>query len=83
AAPAKTVAPARSSAKAPVTAAVPAVDSAPTPAAARAGSVVVIPDRGRFHRAECRYVRGVEGAEVLSKAAATRQGYDACGVCKP
>ena len=57
---------------------------AATPArAARAGSVVVIPDRGRFHRAECRYVRGVGGAMTMSKTAASKQGYDACGVCKP
>ena len=52
-------------------------------AATKAGSVVVIPDRGKYHRAECRYVRGVDEAEVLSKSAATRQGYAACGVCKP
>ena len=57
---------------------------AATPArAARAGSVVVIPDRGRFHRADCRYVRGVGGATTMSKTAASKQGYDACGVCKP
>jgi hypothetical protein len=49
----------------------------------RPGSVVVIPDRGKYHRAECRYVRGVDEAEVLSKTAAGRQGYAACGVCKP
>ncbi len=57
-----------------------------TPAGATAskrGTVVVIPDRGRFHRAECRYVRGVEDAVELTKATATRQGYEACGVCKP
>ena len=47
------------------------------------GSVVVIPDRGKFHTSECRYVRGVAGAQVLSRTAATRAGYDACGVCKP
>jgi hypothetical protein len=44
---------------------------------------VVIPDRGKFHRAACRYVRDVPGAQELTKAQATRQGYDACGVCKP
>jgi hypothetical protein len=49
----------------------------------RAGGVVVIPDRGKFHRAACRYVRDVPGAQELTKAQATRQGYDACGVCKP
>jgi len=51
--------------------------------APRGGSVVVIPDRGRYHRDSCRYVRDVAGAEVLSKSAATRQGYAPCGVCKP
>ena len=60
----------------------PPVTAAPVKSA-RAGSVVVIPDRGRFHRAQCRYVRGVAGATTLSKSAATKQGYDACGVCKP
>jgi hypothetical protein len=49
----------------------------------RAAGVVVIPDRGKFHRAACRYVRDVPGAQELTKAQATRQGYDACGVCKP
>jgi hypothetical protein len=38
---------------------------------------------GASTRAECRYVRGVEGAELLTKAQATKQGFDACGVCKP
>ena len=52
-------------------------------ASPRGGSVVVIPDRGRYHRDSCRYVRNVAGAEVLSKSAATRQGYAPCGVCKP
>ena len=54
--------------------------AAPVPSAA---SVVVIPDRGRFHLGECRYVRGVAGALAMSRGAATRQGYAACGVCKP
>ena len=49
----------------------------------RHGSVVVIPDRGRFHHSECRFVRGVEGVQVLSRTAAARSGYQACGVCKP
>jgi hypothetical protein len=72
-------------AKAPSKAAAAAVASTPAGAAAssRAGSVVVIPDRGKFHRADCRYVRGVAEAETLSKTAAGRQGYAACGVCKP
>ncbi len=49
----------------------------------RAGSVVVIPERGRFHKGDCRYVRGVDEAEVLTKAQASKQGYEPCGVCKP
>ena len=69
-----------------------AVKAAPAPAraaskaaapAARAGSVVVIPDRGKFHKAQCRFVRDVDGTEVMSKTAASRAGYAACGVCKP
>ncbi len=43
----------------------------------------MIPERGRYHRETCRYVRDVGGAEVLSRSAATRQGYAPCGVCKP
>jgi hypothetical protein len=71
--------------KAPSKAATAALASTPaaSTAAKKAGSVVVIPDRGKFHKAECRYVRDVAEAEVLSKTAATRQGYAACGVCKP
>jgi len=43
----------------------------------------VIPDRNKYHTADCRYVRGADGVQVLTKVAATRAGYDACGVCKP
>ena len=71
-------APGRSSVKAPSKAAVAAAGPS-----LRAGQVVVIPDRGKYHRGECRFVRGVDGTEVLSKTAASRQGYAACGVCKP
>jgi hypothetical protein len=45
--------------------------------------VVVVPDRDRFHRPQCRFVRDVAGATTLPKASAARQGYAACGVCKP
>jgi hypothetical protein len=98
AAPAKAAAPAKKAAAAkaapatkaaPAAKAAPAKKAAPTKAAkaaapaAKPGTVVVIPDRGKFHTAECRYVRGVDGAQELTKAQATRQGYDACGVCKP
>jgi hypothetical protein len=74
-APAKT-APAKTAAKA-------APAAATSSPARRPGSVVVIPDRGKFHRAVCRYVRDVPGAQELTKAQATRQGFEACGVCKP
>ena len=57
--------------------------SARAAAPASAPPVVVVPDRDRFHRPECRYVRGVAGATTLPKASAARQGYAACGVCKP
>ena len=52
-------------------------------APATAPQVVVVPDRDRFHRPECRFVRDVAGATTLPKASASRQGYAACGVCKP
>ncbi len=77
-APAKT-APAKVAAPSEVTAA----DPSATAPAAKKGTVVVIPDRGRFHRPDCRYVRGVEDALQVSRAQATKQGFDACGVCKP
>lgn len=47
------------------------------------GEVVVIPDRNRYHRADCRHVRGAAGAETLETSQASKQGYAACGVCKP
>ena len=69
---------------APSSAALLAAESTPEAASAtRSGSVVVIPDRGRFHLPQCRYVRGVAGAQVLTRDAASQQGYVACGVCKP
>ncbi len=46
-------------------------------------AVIVIPDRGKFHTPECRYVRGVPGASELSRSEATGQGYEACGLCRP
>lgn len=57
-----------------------------TPAATtprRTETVVVIPDRGRYHRPDCRFVRDAPNAQERSKAAARRAGYEACGVCKP
>ena len=57
--------------------------AAPAKSTRRSGRVVVIPDRGRFHTHDCRFVRGVEGTEELTRTQATKQGYQACGVCKP
>ena len=48
-----------------------------------AEQVVVVPDRNRYHRADCRHVRGLAGAEPLQPVDAVSQGYSACGVCKP
>ena len=50
-------------------------------APAKRGGVIVIPDRGKFHAPDCRYVRGAQGTLELTKAQALRQGYEACGVC--
>ena len=72
AAPAKTAA--KTSAKA-----APAKKTAPV----SRGGVIVIPDRGKYHTGDCRYVRGAEDTLELTKAQARRQGYEACGVCSP
>ena len=71
--------------KAPSAAAVAAAASTPAASAAakRPGSVVVIPDRGKFHKPDCRFVRDAADAESMSRTAAGRAGYAACGVCKP
>jgi hypothetical protein len=50
--------------------------------AASAASVVVIPDRDKYHKDTCRYAKS-PAAMTLTKAAAKRQGYKPCGVCKP
>lgn len=54
-----------------------------TPAKSTAAQVVVIPDRGKFHVETCRFVKDVPGTLTLAKTTAKRQGYVACGVCKP
>ena len=57
--------------------------SAAKKTAARGVSVVVIPDRDKFHTSDCRFVKGVRGTARLPRAEARQQGYQACGVCKP
>jgi hypothetical protein len=93
---AATKAPAKAATKAPAKAPVKAATTAAPKAAAKAapvkaaaksaatpkkGGVIVIPDRGKFHQADCRYVRGVRGALELTRAQAVKQGYEPCGVC--
>jgi hypothetical protein len=79
--------PARQPAKtAPVAPAVakaaPAKRTAPA-SAPRAETVVAVPERGKFHRPDCRYARDVASAQEMTKAQASRQGYQPCGTCKP
>ena len=76
------VAPANAPAKA-AAAKAPSKAAAAKVAPAKAAPVIVIPDRGKFHTPGCRYVRDAVGAVELTKATASKQGYDACGVCKP
>jgi hypothetical protein len=45
-------------------------------------TVVVVPDRDKFHKETCRYAKN-PAAMTMTKAAARRQGYTACGTCKP
>ena len=54
----------------------------PAAAAAASGSVVVIPDRDKFHKDSCRYAKN-PAAMSMTKAAAKRQGYKPCATCKP
>jgi len=51
-------------------------------AAAPAVTVVVVPDRDKYHKETCRYAKN-PAAMTMTKAAARRQGYTACGTCKP
>ncbi len=52
-------------------------------AAATGGSVVAIPERGTYHQASCRFVKGRRDTEKMSKASAGRKGFTPCGVCRP
>lgn len=46
------------------------------------GEVIAVPVRRKFHRPECRYA-GVKGATKMTRSAARRHNFDACGICKP
>jgi hypothetical protein len=61
-----------------------AAASAETPTATEGADIEVvgIRDSKRFHRPECRYA-GSKGAEKMTKGAAQKAGFRACGVCKP
>jgi outer membrane biosynthesis protein TonB len=52
-------------------------------AAATGGSVVAIPERGTYHQASCRFVKGRRDTEKMTKASAGRKGFTPCGVCRP
>jgi hypothetical protein len=54
-----------------------------TSSSGRASTVVALPERGTYHEAGCRFVRGKRDTERLSMTTAKRRGYKACGVCKP
>jgi cytoskeletal protein RodZ len=45
--------------------------------------VVAIPERGTYHKADCRYVQGRTDTERLNSSTAKSRGFKACGVCKP
>lgn len=44
--------------------------------------VVAIRSSKRYHRPECRYA-SAKGAETMPKAAARKEGFQPCGICKP
>ncbi len=56
------------------------------PAAGRAGraarTVRAVASTKEYHRPDCEMLTGAE-AEEITKVAAIRQGYLACGICKP
>jgi hypothetical protein len=65
--------------------AAPAAPAAPAPAARpriTARTVLAVATTKIYHRAGCDLLEGVE-AEALTKGAAVRQGFLACGVCQP
>ena len=52
-------------------------------AAGSRSQVISIPERGTFHEAGCRFVKGRRDTEKITVSAAKQRGYTACGVCKP
>ena len=60
-----------------------AAAKAPAKAPAAAPEVIVIPDRDKYHTAECRFVKSAPVTESMTKQKARRRGLEPCGVCKP
>ena len=55
----------------------------PTAADEESGAdIVAVPTSKRYHRADCRYA-SAKGAQTMTKAAARKEGYRPCGICKP
>jgi hypothetical protein len=75
--------PAKAAPVAPAVAKAAAAKRTTAASATRAETVVAVPERGKFHRPDCRYARGVASAQEMTKAQASRQGYQPCGSCKP
>jgi hypothetical protein len=82
-APAKRPAAKAAPAKASATAAKGAAKKPAAKAAATGGQVLAIPERGTYHQSTCRFVKGRRDTEKMTKAAASRKGFTACGVCRP
>lgn len=61
----------------------PAAKKTAAAATSTRGMVVAIPERGTYHTAECRYVKGRKDTERLNASTAKSRGFKACGVCKP
>ena len=57
----------------------PAIAARPSPRS----QVVSIPERGTFHRSDCRHVKGRRDTDRITLATAEKRGYSSCGVCKP
>jgi hypothetical protein len=62
---------------------VPASSVPEAPSTTDLGTVVIIPDRGRFHRSACRYVKNASDTRTRTRPQAVGEGYVPCGVCKP
>lgn len=55
----------------------------PGPGPSPRSRVVAIPERGTFHRSDCRFVRERDDVERITLGTAEKRGYSSCGVCRP